>query len=88
MNTPTLAYLPRFPEDDSLAAEGLVDKSETGIPNVRIFTFDHSTAVLVRGVAMWDLIVTNGAEVEHGLLHPDEVAPALIRIARDSRTGH
>lgn len=84
MNAPTLEYLPRFPEDDSLAAAGLIDKSEPGIPNVRVFSFDASVAVLIRGVALWDLIVTHGGEVECALLHPEEIAPTLAKLARDA----
>lgn len=76
-----LAFKPPFPGADDL--EHWREETDGTIPNVRIYVCEHrSVVMLVRGVQMWDVIeVAAGGSWDHALLHPEEVAPTLTRIA-------
>lgn len=82
MNAPALEHLPRFPHDDALARDGWDDVSDPGIPGVRLFARGDAVVVLMRGVEMWDLLLTRAGTVSHSLLHPEEVSEVLVNLAR------
>jgi hypothetical protein len=77
--------LPRFTGEEYLL--GWVDHSDIATRNVRVFTSGSLTVTLIQHVALWDVIVSDGAGgVWFSVFRTDTIAAAMD-VIRETRQG-